>query len=147
MDKAHLRETMLALTEAELAQATKKYEQFLGAARLDRTETIERDEQAQAETAADLAEAFDDQAHGYQEKIARLHQIDFGPRDEVSEGAVVELGKRHLVVAVSTGEFECEGRRFVGISTAAPIFKAMEGKIAGETCTFNGRKLTVGQIY
>lgn len=147
MDKAHLKETMLALTEAELAQATKKYEQFLGSARLDRSEPIESDEQAQAETAADLAEAFDDQVHGYQDKIARLRQVDFGPRDGVAEGAVIELGDRYLVVAVSTGAFECEGKSFVGISTAAPIFKAMEGKTSGEVCTFSGRELTVGEIY
>lgn len=147
MDKAHLKETMLKLTEAELAQATKKYAQFLGSARLDRSETIESDEQAQAEAAADLAEAFDDQVHGYQDKIARLCQIDFGPRAEVSEGAAIELGDRHLVVAVSTGAFECEGKSFVGISTTAPIFAAMEGKRAGESCTLNGRELVIGEIY
>ena len=147
MDKAHLKDTMLALTEAELAQAVKKYEQFLASARLDRSETIETDEQAQAETAADLAEAFDDRVHGYQDKIAHLQRVDFGPRSEVAEGAVVKLGGRHLVIAVSTGEFECAGRRFVGISTAAPIYAAMEGKRAGETCTFNGRDLVIGEVY
>ena len=56
IDKNHLRNTMLALTtEAELEQAHKTYERFLSAARLDRTEPIENDEQGQAETAADLA--------------------------------------------------------------------------------------------
>ena len=60
IDKSHLRATMLALTEAELAQAHKTYERFLSGARLDRSEPIENDEQAQAERSADLAEAFDD---------------------------------------------------------------------------------------
>ena len=55
IDKSHLRTTMLALTEAELAQAHKTYERFLAAARLDRFKPVENDEQAQAETAADLA--------------------------------------------------------------------------------------------
>lgn len=41
IDKNHLRNTMLALTEAELEQAHKTYERFLSAARLDRTEPIE----------------------------------------------------------------------------------------------------------
>ena len=36
IDKSHLRTTMLALTEAELAQAHKTYERFLAAARRDR---------------------------------------------------------------------------------------------------------------
>ena len=34
IDKNHLRNTMLALTEAELEQAHKTYERFLSAARL-----------------------------------------------------------------------------------------------------------------
>ena len=147
MDKTHLKQAMLSLTEAELTQAAKKYEQFLGSARLDRSEPIENDEQAQAETASVLAEAFDDQVHSYQDKIARLRAIDFGPRTEVAEGAVVSLGDRHLVIAVSTGEFVCDGRTFVGISTAAPVFAALEGRKAGETCTFRGRALVIDNIY
>ncbi|MBO6901784.1 MAG: hypothetical protein JJ864_10600 [Rhizobiaceae bacterium] len=147
MDKTHLKQTMLSLTEAELSQAARKYQQFLGTARLDRSEPIENDEQAQAETASILAEAFDDQVHGYQDKIARLHTIDFGPRTEVTEGAVVSLGDRHLVIAVSTAQFDCDGRTFVGISTAAPIFAAIEGKTAGDTCTFRGRALVIDNIY
>ena len=79
IDKSHLRTTMLALTGAELTQVHKTYERFLSAARLDRFEPIEYDEQAQAETAADLAEAFDDLEHEAQSKIAELTALDFGP--------------------------------------------------------------------
>lgn len=147
MNKLHVKETMLALTEADMAQAEQKYRVFLASARLDRTETIERDEQAQAETAADLAEAFDDRAHDYADKLAALVKIDFGPKAEVSPGAIVKLGDRNLVIGVSTAAFECEGQAFIGISTAAPIYKAVEGKIAGETCTFIGRELTVSEVH
>ncbi len=146
IDKEHLRATMMALAEADLAQAKRKYAQFLEAARLDRTEPIEADEQAQAETAADLAEAFDDNTHDNEAKLRALRQIDFGPKSEVEEGAAVDLGDRYLVVAVSTGAFECAGRNFIGISTAAPIYAALEGKKAGDTCEFNGRKLLVRDV-
>lgn len=147
MDKTRLKETMLKLTEADLAQANTKYEQFLSSARLDRTETIESDEQAQAETAADLAEAFDDKVHDYEEKLTRLRVIDFDAKTDVSEGAVVDLGRRHLVVAVSTGEFESGGETYIGISTASPIYKALEGLRAGATATFKGRELKVHGVF
>jgi hypothetical protein len=147
MNKSHVKETMLALTEADMAQAEHKYQVFLASARLDRTETIEIDEQAQAETAADLAEAFDDRAHDYAAKLALLAKIDFGPKDEVSPGAIVRVGQRFLVIGVSTAAFECEGQAFIGISTAAPIYAALEGKTAGETCTFNGRELNVSEVH
>ena len=121
IDKSHLRTTMLALTGAELTQAHKTYERFLASARLDRSEPIENDEQAQAETAADLAEAFDDREHEAQAKIAALQALDLGPKDEVAPGAAVRIGDRYLVIGVSTAEFSCQGKQFVGISQAAPI--------------------------
>lgn len=147
IDKNHLRETMLALTEAELAQAHKTYERFLSAARLDRTETIESDEQSQAEAAADLAEAFDDREHEAEAKIAALTALDFGPKEKVEPGAVVRFGERFLVIGVSTAEFECQGQKFIGISPAAPIFEALEGKAQGDDCEFRGRTLHLHEVY
>ena len=147
IDKSHLRTTMLALTGAELTQAHKTYERFLASARLDRFEPVEYDEQAQAETAADLAEAFDDREHEAQAKIAAIAGLDFGPKTEVGPGAAVRIGDRFLVVGVSTGEFTCQGQKFVGISQAAPIYEALEGKKAGEVCEFRGRKMKVAEVY
>ena len=147
IDKSHLRATMLALTEAELAQAHKTYERFLSGARLDRSEPIENDEQAQAERSADLAEAFDDLEHEASAKLAAIAQLDFGPRNEVAPGAAVKIGDRYLVIGVSTGESTCQGQKFVGISQAAPIYAALEGKTSGETCEFRGRVLRISEIY
>lgn len=36
---------------------------------------------------------------------------------------------------------------FIGISTAAPIYAALDGQEAGEKCTFNDRALNVSEIY
>ena len=125
IDKDHLRETMLALSEAQLKQARKTYEDFLLSARLDRSEPIESGQQAQAENAADLAEAFDDLEHEAEAKIAALRTIDFGPKQEVGPGAAVRIGDRFIVIAVSTSEFTCQGQKFVGVSQSAPIYEAL----------------------
>ncbi len=147
IDKQALHAKMLALTEADLAQAHAKYEQFLAEARLDRTEVIERDEHAQAETAADLAEAFDDLEYQAEQKLAALKALDFSPKDVVEPGAVLRFGDRFLVVSVSTAEFDCDGQRCIGISPAAPIYKALEGRGQGDDCTFRGRTLHIHELY
>lgn len=147
INKTHLREAMLTLTGAKLAQAHKTYDSFLMSAILGRSETIESDEQAQAESAADLAEAFGDREHAAEATIAALQTVDFGPKRAVSPGAVVRFGERLLVVAVSTAEFECQGKKFIGISTAVPIYQALKGKVRGEDREFNGRKLHLHEIY
>ena len=146
IDKNHLRQTMLELTEAELEQARETYERFLASARLDQTEPVENDEQAQAETAADLAEAFDDRAHEVAAKISAIEAMDFSPKSTVEPGAAVRLGDRYVVVGVSTGTFSCQGRTFVGISQAAPIYQALEGLQKGDTVEFRGRRLKISEV-
>ena len=145
-NKDHIRETMLSLETAALHSARDNYLDYVSAAKLDRSEPIENDEQAQAEVASDLAEALDDTLHDYANKIEKLKMIDFGPQSAVNEGAVVKLSGRYFVIAVSTSKFTCQGRELMGISTMAPIFQAIEGARAGETVQFNGRDLVIEYV-
>ena len=145
-DKGHVRETMLSLETAALHSARENYLDYVATARLDRTETIENDEQAQAEVASDLAEALDDTLDDYADKLDRLRLIDFGPKSTVAEGALVKLSGRYFVIAVSTSKFVCHGQELMGISTMAPIYQAIEGARAGETVQFNGRDLLVEEV-
>ncbi len=145
-NKEDIRETMLSLETAALQSARDNYLDYVVTARLDRTEPIENDEQAQAEVAADFAEALDDTLHDYADKLNKLRMIDFGPKSAVNEGAVVKLSGRYYVIAVSTSKFICHGREIMGISKMAPIFEAIEGARAGETVQFNGRGFTVEEV-
>jgi hypothetical protein len=145
-DKRHIRETMLSLENAAFESAREKYQEYVSTARLDRSEPIENDEQAQAEVASDIAEALDDTLDDYSEKIEKLRTIDFGPKTTVAEGAVIKLSGRYFVISVSTGKFTCDGRELMGISTSAPIFDSIEGAQAGETVNFNGRQLMVEAV-
>ena len=138
---------MLALEEAELEHAVENYRAFMGYARIDGSEPIETDEASQAEAAGELAEAFDHPVHDHAHKIAVLKDIDFGPKDTVEPGAVVRLNGRNFIVSVSTDRFECDGQDFMGISVEAPVFKAIEGREAGETCSLNGRKLKIESVF
>ena len=145
-NKDHIRETMLSLETAALHSARDNYLDYVSTARLDRSEPIENDEQAQAEVASDFAEALDDTLDDYADKLDKLRAIDFGPKSAVAEGAVIKLSGKYFVIAVSTSRFTCHGRELMGISTMAPIFEAIEGARAGETVQFNGRDLTVEAV-
>jgi hypothetical protein len=146
MDKNIIKETMFSLEDAALQSAREKYFDYVADARLDRSEPIESDEQAQAEIASDLSEALDDTLHDHTDKLDKLREVDFGPKSTVTEGALVRLSGRYFVIAVSTSKFTCDGREVMGISTMAPIFEAIEGARAGETVEFNGRKLLIEDV-
>jgi hypothetical protein len=145
-NKDHIRGTMLSLETTALHSARDTYLDYVSTARLDRTEPIENDEQAQAEVASNFAEALDDTLHDYADKLQKLRMIDFGPKSAVTEGAVVKVSGRYFVIAVSTSKFSCHGRELMGISTMAPIFEAIEGARAGETVQFKGRALTIEDV-
>ena len=136
----------IAQETAALHSARDNYLDYVSTARLDRSEPIENDEQAQAEVASDFAEALDDTLDDYADKLDKLRAIDFGPKSAVAEGAVIKLSGKYFVIAVSTSRFTCHGRELMGISTMAPIFEAIEGARAGETVQFNGRDLTVEAV-
>jgi hypothetical protein len=146
MNKQVVKQTMLSQEACDLESARAKYLEYVGIAQLDRSEPIEDDEQAQAELASDLSEAFDDSVHSHFKKIEKLAAMDFGPKSKVEEGSVVKLGGRLVVIAVSTGKFICDGNEIMGISTQAPIYAELEGKRAGEAISFYGRELVIEEV-
>jgi hypothetical protein len=95
-----IKETMLSLEGAALQSAHQKYFDYVADARLDRSEPIERDEQAQAEIASDLSEALDDTLHDHTDKLNKLREVDFGPQSAVTEGALLTLAALATGVAV-----------------------------------------------
>jgi hypothetical protein len=137
---------MLDLERQHFDASLKEYLEFVSSARLDPSDPIESDEQGQAEFARDLSEAFDQPVHAHADKIAKLEQTDFGPKDKVEEGAIVRMMDRWFVIAVATDRFVSEGTELMGVSMEAPLFQALSGKSAGEGCTFNGRDLVVDLV-
>jgi hypothetical protein len=147
MNKDHVRSTMLSLTEGALKHAKQGYADFLNSARIDRGGPVEAGDASMAEQASDLAEAFDQPIHTNIEKLDKLESINFGPKDEVGEGAVVKFNGRHFVIAVPTSKFVCEGESFMGISTDAPIYQSMKGLTAGEEFSFGDRKYQIELLF
>ncbi len=67
--------------------------------------------------------------------------------EEIGQGSVVVTNALQFLVAVSARKFAVEGKDFVGISLAAPIYAAMQGKKAGDTFTFNGKKYQIKDVF
>ena len=147
MNKTHVRTTMLSLTEDALKHAKQSYADFLRSAKIDRSEPVETGDAAMAESASDLAEAFDQPIHTNTEKLAKLETIDFGQKNEVEEVAVVRLNGRYFVIAVPTAKFVCEEESFMGISTDAPIYQLMQGLVTGDEFSFGEQQFQIEQLY
>ena len=88
----------------------------------------------------------DDTVHSRSDKIEKLSAMDFGPKSNVEEGAVVKLGGRFFVIAVSTGKSLCATATRSRASIQAPIYAELEGKRAGDAISFNGRELVIEAV-
>lgn len=65
----------------------------------------------------------------------------------VEFGALVITTGQKLFISTGLGKIECDGEIYYAVSAAVPIFKAMEGKKAGEEFTFNGKKTKILAIH
>ncbi len=64
----------------------------------------------------------------------------------VGFGSLVITDQQNFFVTASIGEFKMDDRNFFIISAQTPIFKEMEGKTAGETFEFRGRKYKIKEV-
>lgn len=146
MDKLALKARMLKLEHEELDHAVEHYEAFLSDSRLDEREAHDRDEYAAARQNADLAHAFDHPVHEHEAKIAVLEDMEFSPKSEVSQGAVIGFSGRVFVVSVSTRRFTFEGQEMMGISIESPLYKKIAGLQEGDTFDMAGKDITLDMV-
>lgn len=146
-DKSHLKNTMLSLRAEQPRFAEQTYLQYLAEAALRSDEPGEPDASAQAHNSGVLARSFECPIHTHEHALATLERIDFGPKDEVSEGAAVSIDGRRFVIRVATDAFDCAGRTCMGISTEAPIYQAIAGAAAGDQVDFRGRTLSIDELH
>jgi transcription elongation GreA/GreB family factor len=146
LNKTSLQTVLTNLQEAQLQQSRDAYASYLADAARDRSEPTDQDQASQAFGNAELAEFFEGPTRTYEAGLKRLQTIDFGPKSRVEEGAAVQLDGRWYVVGVATQSFECDGLTYMGISTEAPIYQALEGAVAGDTVTYHGREWKVQNV-
>jgi hypothetical protein len=145
-DKTLLKNTMLDLETERLAYSERAYADYLCRSARDQSQAGDHGQDSQQFEDAEIAQAFECPIETHQEALAKLRHIDFGPKSEVREGAAVRFNDRWFVIAIATEEFTCDGIAYMGISSQAPIFEAMQGKAAGDVFEFNRRKIRVEAV-
>jgi transcription elongation GreA/GreB family factor len=83
-----------------------------------------------------------------EEEMEKLHRISPDQAHEtVHLGSVVVTEQQRFFVSVSLERFKVDGVDYFGVSTKAPIYKAIEGKKKGDTAEVNGHKFTILEVY
>lgn len=73
--------------------------------------------------------------------------IESEPHQAVTVGSIVKTNRLTFFPSVSIEKFKTDGKELFGISTKAPLFKAMNGKKVGETFSLSGEEYEVLELF
>ena len=150
MSKRHNRreviQHLIQLKSEEIEALTASQKIFLEGADLDEESTLELDDFAQQNSSNDSAINLQNRINKAINDLQDFKELHPELVDEITEGNVVLTDKLNFVIGLSFKDFEWENRKFVGISTEAPIFSALVGKREGDKVEFNGISYTIEEI-
>lgn len=146
IDKQQLRTELLALESMSIEEARSLYDAYLKGARLDRSGPIDDGDRSQSAQNSASAAQFEEQAHLHEGHRKTIEAIDFGVKQEVGPGAVVRVNGRYFVIALPTPVIRLSGVEVLGISTDAPLYKAMKGLRVGGTFEFHDKEVVVEEV-
>jgi len=67
--------------------------------------------------------------------------------EKVMKGALVITSTGKYYISVSAGKISVEGEDYFAIAPASPIGQIMDGKEAGDAYEWNGKKITIKEVY
>ncbi|QHC84840.1 hypothetical protein AS589_08675 [Empedobacter brevis] len=150
MNKKHIRKDviqhLIQLKQDEINALKESERIYTESADLDEESSLELDDFAQQSQSTDSARNLQIRINQATEDLNNFKVLRPELIDEITEGNVVLTDKVNFVIGLSFKDFEWENKKFVGISTQAPIFEALVEKRAGDKIEFNGIKYTIEEI-
>jgi hypothetical protein len=150
MDKAAIKEQILADCKAKLNDTLQQLQQ-----EMDETRRLASEYGAPKDRYDPYRtkmmrqhELFSDQYKKTSNMMIALEKIPPDKLfDTVQFGAVVITDKQNIFVSTGMGKFESGGVSYYGISSQAPIFRAMENARAGSSFEINGRRFEIKDVF
>ena len=146
MNKANIKKTLLELEQIDIEKAQESYNSYFGEVK-EGERTVDNAHTATVVRDRPVLENIEKSLHDHDNHVATIEAISFDPKEKVEAGAIVQLKDRNFIVSVLTSEFECDGVKLMGISTDAPIYKAMEGLEEGDEFEVNGKMHEILEIH
>lgn len=150
MNKRHIRQEVIAhliqLKQEEIDALQHSQDIYSEGADLDEESSLGYDDFAQQSQSTESAMNLEFRINQAVENLERFKSIQRDDAKGVQEGDVVFTSKVNFVIGLAFKDFEWDNEHFIGISTNAPIFEALEGKEEGDNFSFNGVDYTIEEI-
>jgi hypothetical protein len=146
-DKTRIRETLLAMERVDIAAAQRSYDAYFGEATTAGDRVFDPEHAATVVRDRPVLERIEALEHEHEQHVQTIAAMPVAPSATVGPGAVVQLDDRFVVVAVPAPEFAYGEVRLIGISTRAPLYRAMEGLRLGDVFEFNHRTYAIRGLW
>ena len=130
-------QNMMAMQNADMAEAAEVNEN---------EENLYED--GKVDQSFNRVEARSSVIEALQHDISVLSNIDnIEPTEEIQLGDIIETNQGTFFVGAASDEFEVNGKKYRGISTESPLYRALLGKHNGDSVEVNGTKFTLHNSY
>lgn len=137
---------LIQLKENEIQALEHSREIFSDGADLDEESTVTVDDLAQQSQSSQSALSLQVRIDNAKTNLENFKAIQPEDPQVIGEGSIIFTDKVNFVIGLLFQEFEWGNKRFVGTSTDAPIYSALEGKKVGDEVEFNDMKYTIEEI-
>jgi hypothetical protein len=145
--KTRFRDILLAMVRADIAAAQRSYEAYFGEATTVGDRVFDPEHAATVVRDRPVLERIEALEHEHEQHVQAIAAMSVAPSVTVGPGAVVQIDDRFVVVVVPSPEFAYGEVRMIGISTRAPLFRAMKGLRLGDAFEFNHRTYTIRGLW
>lgn len=147
MNKQDLKAAMLKNEHTKVSVLEAQINKFVANTNRLNDDVVDLDDKSHDEQLNVDHQILDKQVHNHEAHQQQLAKMPFNPSTKVELGAVVKVNDNYVVISVADGSFKYDNKDFLAISTDAPLYKCMEGKNVGESCSFNDSEFKINAIY
>ena len=150
MSKKHVRKDiidhLIQLRKEEIQTLESTHQMYTDSLDLDEDSSVEVDDLVQQSRSTEDAMAIELRIQEAQQELEVFINLEPELVPGITEGNVVITDKLNMVIGLAFQQFEIDGEKFVGMSTKAPLYQSLEGKLEGDKVEFNGTEYIIEEI-
>jgi len=146
MDKAIIKQSIIAQQEEAVETLRKAVEQYQEEADIDEQEGQDPQDYSHQEEATDLWRRMETQLKIAESDLARIQSIPLEKVEKVKVGSLIETDYLNFFVGISSLPFQIDDRKVIGISTHAPIYLQLKGKKEGDRVSIGKKEYKIRAV-
>lgn len=146
MNKEVIKNRLYELQENLVNELAEKISTVHSMVDIDEGNTLDPEDFSHQYESGEMEQLMRVQLNREKGNFEKLKSIDFGPKNSVCCGAIVQTNLFNFLIGFATVPFEVDGKQIVGISNDSPLYPIMANRKSGESFSFRGNNYTIENI-